>query len=301
MSEAIYPSAVRGLTWTVMRQVKFSTLIQTGVNGYELRIPQWQNPKWEYSLIYEFLFDNPLNTLASLAPYTDYQTLLGFVLARQCDYDDFLFDDPDDDTIGPAVWKPFTYFAAGQTIIDPNAHLQTAQVNGITAGTAPTFSTGGGTVIDGSELWKDGGAFNGANAQPLPLVTNGAGAYYTPIQRTMAGQFSEDIPDLNLGLYTTFRLWADGVLQTLTTDYVFSDTPGLSVPGASYMGAYVTWVTEPTPPITGAGMFYQRLRFDGPTQDFEKFLNQYWTVGGQDSKNGKGYLQMVTSRPTIST
>jgi hypothetical protein len=135
------------------------------------------------------------------------------------------------------------------------------------------------------------------------LVTDGT-YWYSPIQRTLNGVFYEDITDLN-GAITVY---ANGVLKALTTDYVVLG-PGLALPTASYMGLYLKWATEPTGPITAQFNYYFRVRFEGDTLDFEKFLSTgtanvpsgqgggYWTIGGSESQNGSGQLKLCTARP----
>jgi len=105
MSNAVYPSLVQGLTYTVLRTPEFATIVQKAPNGTEVRIPQMQNPIWHFTLLYDFLFghfNNPNNTMA-YAPCTDIDTLVGFFLARQGQNDDFLWTDPKNNSIGPAV------------------------------------------------------------------------------------------------------------------------------------------------------------------------------------------------------
>ena len=237
MSNALYPSLVKGLTYTVLKTPEFSTLVQKSPNGSELRIPQTQNPLWHWSLIYEYLYDafnTPDNTMP-YAPYTDLQALMGFFLARQGQNDDFLFLDPDDNYVGPAL--------IGSS---PNLQAQ------------------------------------------LQLVTDGAGNWYTPIQRNLVGGFWEDITDI-----ATIQVYANGVRAR---NYSLNG-PGLALPGQSFMGLYLQWFSLPATPITAQFNFYFRVRFETDTQDFEKFMAELWTIGGDNSKNGSGMLKLVSSRP----
>lgn len=73
------------------------------------------------------------------------------------------------------------------------------------------------------------------NAQ-LQLVTDGAGNWYSPIQRNFAGQFLEDITDLNGAI----QVYANGTLKALSTDYTIIG-PGLAIPGYSFMGLVIKW------------------------------------------------------------
>lgn len=101
MSSALYPT-VRGLGWTRLRKAEFRSIVQGSAADIETRIAQTQNPIWHWSLIYNYLKDNP-NDLAVGLSYTDLQTLMGFFLARQGQFDDFLFSDPYDNSYGPGL------------------------------------------------------------------------------------------------------------------------------------------------------------------------------------------------------
>lgn len=297
MSNAIYPT-VKGLTWTVLKTPSFGTIVQTAANKAEVRIEQSQNPIWKWQLIYEYLYDNyysPNNT-QPYSPQTDLRELLGFWLARQGQYDDFLFDDPSDDWIGPMTWKARWDFNPGQIIIDSAGHAQKWS-GGITGQTIPTFNHSGGSVTDGTGSWADQGLFAGNTAQYLTTINDGmpTPTYYSPIQRNMGSLFLEDVTDLNTSV-NPVRVWAGGTLKTLTTDYTIGG-PGLSIPGYSYSGMYIDWgASSPALPVTIAANFYFRVRFSSDDQDFEQFMQQLWTIGGEGGKNGRGYLELVTAR-----
>lgn len=80
-----------------------------------------------------------------------------------------------------------------------------------------------------------GGSTPNLQAQ-LQLVDDGAGNYYSPVQRKFGGQFYEDITDIN----GTLSVYENGTLKTLTTDYTVVG-PGLAIPGYSFMGMVVKW------------------------------------------------------------
>ncbi len=240
MSNIVYPMAVRQLTLPILKSHKFNTIAQISTGGAETRIAQMRNPLWTFSLVYEVLFDNPNNIVPSLAPYTDYQVMRGFMLARQGQFDDFLFVDPTDNTV----------------------------VN-----------------------------------QTIPLVNDGAGNYYSPIQRNFGGQFLEDISDLNPLNGSGLVVLANGVSQVVNTNFQLLG-PGLSIPGYSFQGMYLKWLTGspvviPAAPITASFSFYFRLRFLDDGEDLEAFMQTLWTAGGSSGKLGKGMISLVTSRPTL--
>ena len=298
MTLPVFPSAIRGLTWPVLKTSEFNTLVQDAPNKMDTRIAQTYNPFWHWELIFDVLFDNPAQLTSGLS-CTDYRTLQGFILSLQGSFADFLLDDPSDDYVGPAL-------IAGA----PNT------------------------------------------AAELQLVNDGAGNYYSPVQRNFGGQFYEGVTDLN-GAITVY---ANGALQTNGTNYSVIG-PGFALPGRSYMGLGLQWASPaawaaghayalnavimdpaghlqkvttagtsgatiptfndaggttndntviwtdqgynpgPAGPITAQFNFYFRCRFEEDTQDFEQFLPQMWTIGGSESKNGAGYIKLCSSRP----
>lgn len=151
------------------------------------------------------------------------------------------------------------------------------------------YKARGGTVDD--FLYSDADQ-NGVVLQPMQLLNDGGGNYYTPIQVNDGGEFFEDVTDLNGSL----SLFANGVLQTAPTNYSLVG-PGYSFPGFSFMGLVAKWVASPpAAPITATFNYYFRVRFETDRQSFEKFLNGLWTIGGSNSQNGTGTLKIKSSR-----
>jgi len=303
---AIYPLAVRGLTWPIMKSHEFSTLTPTAANFVRTAIGNSQNPRWHFTLVYDYLKDNPGELVASLSPHTDYRYFEGFLLSLQGQYGDCLLDDLTDDTFGmrsvaggpsgsPSSFKLNTLYPLGSYIVDNNAtpHLQQVIQGGKSGSTVPAFSTSGGNTTTGGVIVTDTGVFPGASAQVVPLVTDGT-FWYSPVQRNFGGQFLEDITDLNQTVYA-LKAWDNGTLKALTTDYTIQNG-GISGPGWSYQGAYLKWVGTPTGPITILGAFYFRLCLESDQIDIENFLRQMWTIGGSEGKNGSGFIKLQTSR-----
>ncbi len=298
MSNAIYPSNVKGLAWTVLRSPEFNTIVQESAAKYQVRIAQTKNPIWHFTLLYEWLYSNFLspNNTVPYQPASDLDTLLGFFLARQGKFDDFLFFDPQDNSasgVRSGTWQPLRIFPLNSVIVDKNLHAQLVTTAGTSAAAFPNFSMTGGSTTDGTITWLDQGLFplGWPNAPvTLPIVQDAAGTYYSPIQRNVGNLFMEDVTDLVTG---TLMVYNAGVL---TTNYTLLG-PGLAVPGASYMGLYLKWLVPPTAPVTATFNFYYRLMFEGDTQDFEQWAYGLWTIGGDKGKNGSGTLKMMTSRP----
>jgi hypothetical protein len=307
MSNAVYPSQVKGLSVQIMKTPEFRTLDQTASNGASVSIPQYVNPIWHFTLVYNYLDDlwlSPNNTLA-YAPYTDFQTLMGFFLARRGKGDDFLFLDSTDYSpagVRGGVWRPNTLFPTGSVIIDRNGHAQLATTGGTSGTDYPQFSTGGTTTTDGVTtvtltpvIWTDQGFFpKGWPNAPVQLsvVQDAAGNYYSPIQRSVGGLFTEDITDL---VPNTLQVYENGSPTPQFAPYRIGG-PGLGVPGASYGGLYLAWTNAPTQPVTATFQFYFRLKFEEDTQDFEQWLQNIWTIGGEGAKNGSGMLKFKTNR-----
>lgn len=85
----IFPS-LPGLAWSVTKAPTFQTRIQRAVSGRELRALDYPYPLWQFTLVFNFLRDNPS------AGYDELRTLMGFFLSCQGAYAAFLFQDPSD-------------------------------------------------------------------------------------------------------------------------------------------------------------------------------------------------------------
>lgn len=372
MSNAIFPSLIKGITWTVVRTPGFSTIEQKSPSAQSVRVAQYVNPVWHWQLTWDYLYGSwaGQNNVQPYGPgYTDVRTLMGFFAARSGKFDDFLYLEPDDQSVGPAlvttVWQPLTYYNVGFGILDSGGHWQkvTAVVAGKSGATVPSFNHSGGNTADSGVTWTDqGGGYSlipNSNAT-LQVVMDGAGHYFSPVQRSLAGLFFEDVTDLNPPLPSAamISVYANGVIQTQGTNYTVGG-PGLALPGYAYTGLYLSWISAPawlpnwvyatnyeildsngnvqkattggtsgaTPPVwnptsgstttdnsatwtnqganigpaepvTAAFDYLFRVTFDGDSQDFEQTMQQLWTIGGGRSRNGNGYLKLITSRPS---
>lgn len=58
MSNLLFPK-IRGLAWTIVKTPTFSTEIQESLAGREVRVQNFQNPIWEFTLTYEYLLNDP--------------------------------------------------------------------------------------------------------------------------------------------------------------------------------------------------------------------------------------------------
>ncbi|MBS1803509.1 MAG: DUF2460 domain-containing protein [Acidobacteria bacterium] len=230
MSLPVFPS-LPGLSWTIPKASEFSTLTQDSGALFDTRVQQAKNPRWHWGMTFDVLRDG--------GTFTEYRQLQGLILSLAGSFGDFLYSDPSDNTVGPAL-------IAGV----PNTAAQ------------------------------------------LQVVNDGAGNYYSPIQRNFGGLFQEDITDLN----GSITVYDNAVLKTGGgVDYTLAG-PGLSISGAAFEGMYLQWAAPPTGPVTAEFNFYFRCHFEEDTHEFEQFLSSMWTVGGSESKSGSGVLRFCTSK-----
>ncbi|HET9285424.1 MAG TPA: DUF2460 domain-containing protein [Candidatus Angelobacter sp.] len=92
MSNLLFPK-IRGLAWNIVKTPTFSTEIQESLAGREVRIQNFQNPIWEFTLTYEYLLNDP--KFRDENEQTPLETLVGFFLARGGQFDDFLLNESD--------------------------------------------------------------------------------------------------------------------------------------------------------------------------------------------------------------
>jgi hypothetical protein len=231
MSLAVFP-VLPGLAWPVQKSSEFNTIVQDSPNFMDTRISQTRNPRWHWELTFDVLRDKTTPS--------EYRQLQGFILALGGRGADFLYSDPSDNAVGPAMLSG-----------SPNTDAE------------------------------------------LQVVDDGAGNYFSPIQRNFGSQFLEDITDLNGAI----AVYANGTLATVGTgagQYTVAG-PGLAVPGASFLGMYLAWGSEPAAPVTAQFSFYHRVAMEEDLADFEQMISSLWSLGGSTSSGG-GALKFRTSR-----
>src|SRR5258708_7765414 len=89
MSNLLFPK-IKGLAWDVVMVPTTSTEIQQSLAGREVRIQNFVNPIWEFTLHYEYLLNDP--RFRDENENTPLETLVGFWLARGGQFDDFLLN-----------------------------------------------------------------------------------------------------------------------------------------------------------------------------------------------------------------
>lgn len=78
MSLPVFPS-LPGLTYTSVKASNFKNLNEEGSNAYEVRLPQYTNPVWRWTLIFDFLHDF---FWGSFTTVSELRTLMGFFNAQ---------------------------------------------------------------------------------------------------------------------------------------------------------------------------------------------------------------------------
>jgi hypothetical protein len=260
MSLAIYPAFLSasgwGLTYTVTRTPNWSTTKQDAPNGLQVRIENYQQPKYGWLLLYDYLSDSNTAYKAPPSPFQNYtvmQGILGFFNARLGSGASFLYNDPNWNTVGPALISaaPNT-FAELQVVTDGTNYFSPVQIH--YAGASGTDSTYG--------FWED--------------IT--------------------DLQPAGGADHSALSVYDNGTLKTYGTDYVLAG-PGLSVPGAAFMGLYLAFTYTPTGPITVSFSYYYRVTFDMDALDIEQFSAFLHTIGGSQAKNGSGQLKLMSAFP----
>ncbi len=149
MSNAVFPT-LPGLTFDILKNPRFNTLIQKAVSGKEYRTALMQYPLWDYTLAFELLRSDNVNL--------ELQTLVSFYNARQGSFDNFLFSDPDDNAttlqncantvtglyVGDGATTTFQMGRAYNTFWEP-----TQNINAITNVYVNGVSTSAYTVANG--------------------------------------------------------------------------------------------------------------------------------------------------------
>ena len=107
MSNRVYPS-LPGLAFPVERVANWGTRMQRAVSGRTLRLRDYVNPIWNWTLTYTGLEDNPAagGFAVQTSQPNGLRVLLDFFNSRNGAFDDFLFQDPNDNSALAQVAVP---------------------------------------------------------------------------------------------------------------------------------------------------------------------------------------------------
>jgi hypothetical protein len=95
-----------GQGWSVHKKPIFSTLVASHVSGREVRDALYQNPIWQFQVVFDGL-DSSANSYPGLGA-NSLQALMGLFLQCQGQYGTFLYTDPTDSAAASS-----TVFASG--------------------------------------------------------------------------------------------------------------------------------------------------------------------------------------------
>ena len=116
--------ALPGVGWSVHKKPVFSTLVASHVSGREVRDALYQNPIWQFELTFDGLSSSP--TSYSGLGANSMQTLMGFFLACQGQYNTFLYTDPTNSAatnvtfaIGDGTTSVFTFSRFMGAFLEP--------------------------------------------------------------------------------------------------------------------------------------------------------------------------------------
>ena len=197
MSNQVFPS-LAGQSWPFVKGPTFSTKIQTAVSGKEYRAAFMQYPLTTFTLYYDLLRD--------AATFQELQQVMGFFNARQGSFDNFLFNDPSDNSVvaqnfgtGDAVTANFqlqrTYGNGSANAVDlvMNPNVITAVFDG--AHNCPLGAGAGNYTVSSAGVVTFGTVPGGGNALTW------TGTYYYRcrflIDTIDFGEFMNGLWDLN--------------------------------------------------------------------------------------------------------
>ena len=160
-----------GQGWSVHKKPVFSTIVAQHVSGREVRDALYANPIWNFELTFDGLDGTASGQYGGLGA-SSYQTLLGFFLARQGQFANFLFVDPSDSIVsngaiatGDGATTAFTFYrgmasqfyepvgwVTGVAGVYFNGALQSSSIYSVTEPNTLTFTTapGAGVIITAS-------------------------------------------------------------------------------------------------------------------------------------------------------
>ena len=90
MGNSVFPT-LPGLEFDVAKTPNWSTIVHQTVSGREQRGSYFSEPIWKWTLSF--------SVLRQVAAFAEYQSLIGFINARQGKFDSFLYSDPTDNSV----------------------------------------------------------------------------------------------------------------------------------------------------------------------------------------------------------
>lgn len=265
----VFPS-LPGLAWSVTKAPTFQTRIQRAVSGRELRALDYPYPLWQFTLVFEFLRDNPA------AGYNELRTLMGFYMQCNGAFATFLFNDVSDNSItGQILPAAVSTLTGTPGVVTGGSSYVTGDVVAPAGGTPSGAAASLGVTASGGAITAlsvlNPGAYAVIPGTTAIALTGGSGSggqvdlsWLTTVQlqRTFGG-FAEPIVAPN----TVHNLYYEGIVQG---GYSVDPTSGIITLAAPFFS---------TQPVIAADFsYYFRCRFVDDSYPFENFMLRLWQL-----------------------
>lgn len=293
----VYPA--RGPGYSIKVTSKWNNSRQQSVNGRMIVVKYWTAPLWEWEWLFDVLpdnpqFQNPLYTVNSPVPYTDYQIISSFFNDRQGGGNEFAFQPPDS-----VIGGLFT-----ATTVQGTSNLWTIGINNNTIQAGLYVALSG----FGTATWLNGQILQVLQSGPNYIIvyfshsnlglTSDAGTIFAgQILSPLDGNNNTQIVHQTGGYPILPVSGTPVVLQSVVEPVQLLDTSAVTVYAngllvnpanytisaansvAGYLGLVLHFSGAQTPPITASFPYYYLCRFTEDSQEFENFQMQLWSIG----------------------
>lgn len=258
-------AVLRGLAFDVQKRPTFSNKTATHTSGEDTVTGYWENPRWDYTVTYDYLPDRPVSV-----GETDLRMLMGFFLSMRGSFKAWLFQDPDDYIVTDGYQITFDgvttdfnlvrgmggfYEPIGQLNTDYPLHvyLRADEVHAVPAmGPYTVPLTHGAAITSGAVTVSIGGV-------ALTEVTGAPGAMQFSIA---AGVVTFNSAQASASATINYEYLVDPTAYTYTSPNVIAFT---TAPAANSV-AYADF------------RYYFVCRFKDDMVEFNKFMNELWEL-----------------------
>lgn len=262
MATALYPTSLPGLSWDVSKKPKFNNKVAEHTSGKETRTSYWQNPRWEYTVTYEYLPD------IGTGP-TDLKSLLGFFLARKGDFDAWLFTDPDDHLVTAGYQTTFDGVTTQFDLVRSFTSEYYEPVGQYNSGLQVWLEIQEAGTVPAAGPYTITVAHAAAMTAKAPVVKIGGttltqvGSAPAAMQYSVAaGVFTFNSAQANAAVVIDYQYLVDPATYTVTM-------PRTVIFGSSPPAGAI---------CTATFQYYFVCRFSDSLADFNKFANQMWEL-----------------------
>lgn len=257
------PAVIRGLAFDVQKRPNFSNKIVEHTSGEESATSYWENPKWDYTLTFDYLPDFP-----KAVGDSDLRMMMGFFLNMRGRFQTWLFRDPDDYIVTAGFQKAFDGATVDFNLVrgmagfyEPIGQLNTDETLDIWLETDETRVipvTPGPYVVTTNHI-----------PTVLPVVTIGATTLTEVVSAPTANQY------IRAGHTYTFNSARQG--QTVVFHYQYLVDP------ADYTITLPNVIAFDTAPVvnsiaTASFQYYFVCRFKEDVTEYTKFMDKLWEL-----------------------